>query len=102
MQLAIGDCPEQYIWTKEDAIPERSRATGDWLAGQDKELGHHYFRRTFQVEHVPPSVTLYIAGPRSANIYLNGQLVHSFQLNLDSPISIRDTLINFPIHSLRE
>ena len=46
-------------------------------------------RRTFELKSVPDHATLYVAGPRSANISVNGQQVGSYQLNLDFPMGIR-------------
>jgi alpha-L-rhamnosidase len=75
--------PEQYIWTKEDATPAQSGAA----SGPD--LAPHFFRRTFNLSSVPAHAMLYLAGPRSATIYLNGQQVGTYQLNLDFPMGIR-------------
>lgn len=79
----------QYIWTKEDSVPENAAARNGWAANYGKDLAPHYFRRTFDVTAVPQHATLYIAGPRQATVYLNGQRVGGYQLNLDSPINIR-------------
>lgn len=81
--------PEQYIWTKEDAVPENAVAESGWSGGSGKDLAAHYFRRTFELKSVPDHATLYVAGPRSANIFVNGQQVGSYQLNLDFPMGIR-------------
>ncbi len=81
--------PEQYIWTKEDAVPNDAAAAAGWVSGTGSDMGPHYFRRTFDVSSVPAEATLYVAGPRSATIYLNGQQVGSYQLNLDFPMGIR-------------
>ncbi len=86
--------PEEYIWTKEDAVPLHPRSNGSWLSGAGLELQPHYFRRVFEVAKVPEAATLYIAGPRSASVYLNGRLVSSYQLNLDFPMGIRVTAID--------
>jgi alpha-L-rhamnosidase len=75
--------PEQYIWTKEDAISAQSGAASA------PDLDPHYFRRTFDLSSVPARATLYLAGPRSATTYLNGQQVGSYQLNPDFPMGIR-------------
>jgi alpha-L-rhamnosidase len=71
--------PEQYIWTKHDAQP----------SGSSNDLAPHYFRRTFDLRSVPAHATLYLAGPRSASIYVNGRNVGCYQLNLDFPMGIR-------------
>ena len=34
---------------------------------------------------MPPDATLYLAGPRSAKIYLNGKLVDQFDSDLTAP-----------------
>lgn len=68
--------PEQYVWTKPGATSKRSRAP-------------HYFRRSFGVAAVPARATLYVAGPRSATIYLDGKEVGHYQLNLDLPMGVR-------------
>ena len=81
--------PEQYIWTKEDAVPEHPTLELGWSSRSGKNLEPHYFRRTFQLDAAPPEATLYVAGPRSATVYLNGQRVCSYQLNLDIPMGIR-------------
>ena len=62
--------PEQYIWTAESASSAYS-------------LRAHYFRRTFDLAHLPRHATLYIAGPRDARIYINGREVGHYQLNTD-------------------
>jgi len=81
--------PEQYIWTKADAVPADAVAAADWLTGADRDLRPHYFRRTFHVDASPAHATLYLAGPRSATIYLNGQRAGQYQLNLNLPMGIR-------------
>ncbi|MGH9586426.1 MAG: alpha-L-rhamnosidase C-terminal domain-containing protein [Acidobacteriaceae bacterium] len=81
--------PEQYIWTKEDAVPEDLLTSDSWRTEGSKDLEPHYFRKTFEVSAVPAHATLYIAGPRSAEIYLNGHEVGHYQLNLDFPMGIR-------------
>ncbi|MGC2161996.1 MAG: alpha-L-rhamnosidase C-terminal domain-containing protein [Silvibacterium sp.] len=80
--------PEQYIWTKDDAVPENPADRGPWNSGTYQDLTPHYFRRTFNLSSVPAHATLYLAGPRSATIYLNGQNIGSYQLNLDFAMSI--------------
>ena len=81
--------PEQYIWTKADAVPNNAVAAAEWVSESHENLNPHYFRRTFAIDSRPEQAMLYIAGPRSAVIYLNGQQVGSYQLNLDFPMGIR-------------
>ena len=61
--------PEQYIWTQ--AAPPG--ATGA-PANRDQPKPH-YFRDHFTVAHAPAHATLYVAGPRSVKVYLNGKRV---------------------------
>jgi hypothetical protein len=81
--------PEQYIWTKEDAVPEDVLSSDNWQADGSKDLEPHYFRTTFDVSAVPQHATLYLAGPRSAELYVNGKRVGGYSLNLDFPMGIR-------------
>lgn len=68
--------PEQYIWTNAQAVHSHG-------------IGPFYFRRTFDVTTVARHVTLYVAGPRRATIYLNGRKVGHYQLNRDFPMGIQ-------------
>jgi hypothetical protein len=81
--------PTHYVWTKADAVPPRPRVANGWSMSEKTDLGPHYFRDTFNLSKLPEHATLYIAGPRTATIYLNGQQVGRFSLNLDFPIAIR-------------
>lgn len=48
------------------------------------------FLRVREVHHeVPQYGTLYLAGPRSANVFLNGILIGQFSTNTDQPINFR-------------
>ena len=55
--------PEQYIWTRKGA---GAAAKGNASAQT------HYFRVHFQLAEVPSEATLYLAGPNSADVYVNG------------------------------
>ena len=81
--------PTHYVWTKADAVPSRPRVANGWDNGANSDLGEHYFRDSFELSRVPEHATLYIAGPRTATIYVNGQQVGHYSLNLDFPIAIR-------------
>ncbi|MGC9198109.1 MAG: alpha-L-rhamnosidase C-terminal domain-containing protein [Acidobacteriaceae bacterium] len=81
--------PEQYIWTKDDAVRQAPSPHNGWLTYPGKDLGSHYFRRTFTLSQVPGDAELYIAGPREATIYVNGQKVGQYQLDLSSPMGMR-------------
>ena len=49
------------------------------------EVQPRFFRAAFNLTTVPPDATLYLAGPRSAKIYLNGKLVNQFDSDLTAP-----------------
>ncbi len=65
--------PEQYIWTANDAtaIADGARYVQH---NQTDKIALHYFRVSFRLRAVPRRATLYLAGPRQARVYLNGQL----------------------------
>lgn len=60
--------PEQYIWTYQK-VARRGL------------LKRHYFRRTFEISKLPRHATLYVSGPRQAQIYINGHEVGHYQLS---------------------
>jgi alpha-L-rhamnosidase len=61
--------PEQYIWTADNTNPS---APG-------------ILRATFQVSAPPAQATLYIAGPREAQVFVNGERVGDFASNPTEP-----------------
>jgi alpha-L-rhamnosidase len=75
--------PEQYIWTKADAMPHHPPHDAGGTIEADPQLGKHYFRRNFELGAVPRNAVLYVAGPRSVTVYLNGRLVESFHTDPD-------------------
>jgi len=79
--------PEEYIWTANDAA-----APGEKLVykfpGLMEKVEPHYFRNTFSIDRVPAQATLYLAGPRSAKVWLNGQLVESVESDTSSPLGM--------------
>ena len=68
---------EQFIWTKGDAAALDPVMQAK-VRGQDDKIAPHYFRGHFAVDSLPPHATLYIAGPRSATVMLNGAKVLHF------------------------
>jgi hypothetical protein len=53
--------PEQYVWTHD--APNASRAERD---------APRYFRAHLHLDSAPEAATLYLAGPREAEVYVNG------------------------------
>jgi alpha-L-rhamnosidase len=68
---------EQFIWTRGDAaaLDPTQQAR---VRGQDDKVAPHFFRANFTLQTVPAQATLYLAGPRSAKVYLNGTPVLQF------------------------
>lgn len=64
----------QLIWTANDAAAHDSTLQAK-VRGQDDKTGPHFFRAHFNLSVVPQQATLYLAGPRSATVYLNGTKV---------------------------
>jgi alpha-L-rhamnosidase len=92
--------PEQYIWTRADAVPDKPDIKGAWTSEGNTHLEPHYFRRTFPVNAIPPATTLYLAGPGSATVYLNGQRLAHFEANMEVNIGARVTAID-ATHALK-
>jgi hypothetical protein len=77
---------EEYIWTANDAnandkvLYTRPKA--------DERIEPHFFRRSFTVAAVPREATLYIAGPRSVDLWLNSILVEHVESDVTSPLGM--------------
>jgi alpha-L-rhamnosidase len=80
--------PEQYIWTAEDSTANKTGVIHYVFPGLDHEVEPHYFRVHFRVDAVPQQATLYIAGPRSAEVFLNGTPAAHLAANLQSPLDM--------------
>ncbi len=81
--------PEQYLWTADDITVQRTdRSKYSW-SRTDLRIEPHFFRAHFHVKSIARNATLYIAGPRQARAYLNGQLIGEFSSNVDAPIGFR-------------
>ena len=78
---------EQYIWAKDDAA--QARADGGWTEDRKEPAAPRYFRKSFTIGSVPAAATLYIAGPRSVRVFVNGTLVGTDGLNLDEQLGMR-------------
>jgi len=78
--------PEQYLWTANDITAQRhDHNKFPWNRPQLR-IDPHYFRATFNRATLPKAATLYIAGPRSARIWINGTLAATFASDIDAPI----------------
>jgi hypothetical protein len=80
---------EEYIWTAGDVTAKRSdRSKFPWNR-TELRTNPHYFRAHFGVSQLPRVTTLYIAGPRWAQVYINGKPLGEFSSNTDQPINFR-------------
>jgi alpha-L-rhamnosidase len=86
--------PEQYIWTRADAVSDKPDVKGAWTSEGNTHLEPHYFRRSFSVNTVPPAATLYLAGPGTATVYLNGQRLAHFEASMEVNIGARVSAID--------
>ena len=78
--------PEEYLWTATDTtrdaklIYNRPKVT--------EQVEPHYFRARFEVASVPAQATLYLAGPRSVEVWINGQMADRVESDVTSPLGI--------------
>ncbi len=79
--------PEQYLWTAADVTTLRPHHNKFPWNRPDLRIAPHYFRAHFNLASVPVAATFYIAGPRQAHVYLNGQRLADFNSNIDAPIN---------------
>jgi alpha-L-rhamnosidase len=79
---------EQYIWTREDSAVGNRAKINYRSPGLHHNTAPHYFRVAFQLDHVPAEATFYLAGPRSATIYVNGVLVERISSDFLNPLGI--------------
>jgi alpha-L-rhamnosidase len=80
---------EEYVWTAGDVTAQRpDRSKFPW-SRQEARTAPHFFRTHFSLQTVPRSATLYVAGPREADVYLNGKLLAHFASNINAPIGFR-------------
>ena len=77
---------EEYIWTANDANAD-ARVLYTRPAANE-QIEPHYFRRNFRVAAVPQEAMLYIAGPRSVKVWLNGKLAEQVESDVTSPLGM--------------
>lgn len=85
---------EQYIWTSEDSAAAKSDVIHYTFPALSEKTESHYFRVHFFVARVPAQATLYLAGPRSVNVYVNGAPAGSRTADLLSPLDMHVFAIN--------
>lgn len=80
---------EEYIWTSGDVTALRSDRNKFPWNEVDRRAEPHYFRAQFPLSTIPQNGTLYLAGPRTARVFLNGHLIGQFSTDTDQPINFR-------------
>jgi len=80
---------EEYIWTAGDVTALRHDHNKFPWNAVERRTERHYFRAHFLLSSVPRYGTIYLAGPRSARVFLNGKLVGEFSTDTDQPINFR-------------
>jgi alpha-L-rhamnosidase len=84
---AHSPLPEQWIWTARDAAVLRPDHAKFNYRTRQKKIDPHGFRKEFFVEKIPPTSTLYVAGPRAVKVYVNGRLVLDATADPQSPLA---------------
>ncbi|GGA55655.1 hypothetical protein GCM10011507_03680 [Edaphobacter acidisoli] len=79
--------PEEYIWTRDNSTDTSAKVEYKF-PGLMEQTEPHYFRHSFTVTSVPAEATLYIAGPRSVKVWLNGKLAESVESDTSSPLGM--------------
>ncbi|MEO6911973.1 MAG: alpha-L-rhamnosidase, partial [Edaphobacter sp.] len=79
--------PEEYIWTASDTPPSGGKLTYS-LPRMTEKIEPHYFRHQFSITSVPAQATLYLAGPRSVKVWVNGAMVEQVESDTSSPLGI--------------
>lgn len=79
--------PEEYIWTARSAVAtdrvDYSRP------GPQQRIEPHFFRAHFNAGTAAPAeATLYLAGPRSVRVWLNGKLATRVEADLNNPLGM--------------
>lgn len=77
--------PEEYVWTATETKNEKLVYTFPAITEQTEP---HYFRAHFKVTTVPKEATLYLAGPRSVSVWINGKLAEKVVSDTSSPLGM--------------
>ena len=78
--------PEEYVWTASNT-PTDSKLVYTFPKVTE-QTEPHYFRTHFTVQSVPSQATLYLAGPRSVEVWINGQLAERVESDVTSPLGM--------------
>jgi alpha-L-rhamnosidase len=78
--------PEEYIWTAPDKVASNQLVYS--FPAITEQTEPHFFRAHFHVTTVPKEATLYLAGPRSVTVWINGQLADHVSSDMGSPLGM--------------
>ncbi len=78
--------PEEYLWTASNA-PTDARLVYTFPKVTE-QTEPHYFRASFAIQSIPAQATLYLAGPRSVEVWINGQLAEKVESDVTSPLGM--------------
>jgi hypothetical protein len=77
---------EEYIWTADNTA--RDAKIVYTFPAVTEQVEPHYFREHFNVGATPKVATLYIAGPRSVKVWINGQMAEQVESDVTSPLGM--------------
>ncbi len=77
---------EEYVWTANSAKSDGKIVYT--FPGLMERTEAHYFRAAFNVGAVPKVATLYLAGPRSVKVWVNGQEAEKVESDTTSPLGM--------------
>ena len=77
---------EEYIWTADDTA--RDAKIVYTFPAVTEQTEPHYFRDRFTITAVPKEATLYLAGPRSLKVWINGQPAEQVESDVTSPLGM--------------
>ncbi len=78
--------PEQYIWTARDTSADHKLVYT--FPAITEQTEPHFFRAHFDLQQLPHEATLYIAGPRSVSVWINGHLAERVSSDTTSPLGM--------------
>lgn len=78
--------PEEYIWTADDTA--RDAKIVYTFPAVTEQIEPHYFREHFNLGTLPKEATLYLAGPRSVKVWINGQMAEQVESDVTSPLGM--------------
>ena len=85
---------EAYIWTAGDAAVLEQMPNLSRVKRNDWKVEPHFFRRSFQLAAVSQAATLYVAGPRQARVWINGELAAELSYKAQGHMGFRTQAVS--------